>query len=153
MVPAISASISFISFIASTMHSVWPGLISLAHLDEGSAPGRRRRVEGADERRGDVETLGVVDFAAASAAGATLAVRGGGGAWVTQAARRPLATARRPPRRHSLIRSPFFSISSSLMSNCLIERISSLSCFEMSMSMDASVDPTSSRRRVGQALR
>ena len=60
MVPAQSASISFISFIASTMQSAWPSRMALPDLDEGRRVGRRRAVEGADERRGDVDDVAVV---------------------------------------------------------------------------------------------
>ena len=48
--PAASASISFISFIASMMHSVVAGLHAVADLDERLRARRRRAIEGADHR-------------------------------------------------------------------------------------------------------
>ena len=53
IVPAASASISFISFIASMMQSVSPSLTALPTSTKGCASGRRRAVEGADHRRLD----------------------------------------------------------------------------------------------------
>ena len=63
MVPATSASISFISFIASTMQSVCPSRIALPTSTNGGASGRGRRGRTC-RRTGDVTSTtsaGVVD--------------------------------------------------------------------------------------------
>ena len=50
----LGASISFMSFIASRMHSVWPSSTLVADLHERVGAGRRRAVERADHRRDDL---------------------------------------------------------------------------------------------------
>jgi hypothetical protein len=53
MVPPWSASISFMIFIASMMHTASPSLTTLADVGKALAPGLERAVEGADHRRLD----------------------------------------------------------------------------------------------------
>ena len=57
--PALSDSISFISFIASMMQSVSPTCTRVADLDERLRAGRRRAVERADHRALDQVALGL----------------------------------------------------------------------------------------------
>ena len=64
--PETSASISFISFMASIMHSTCPSWTDVADLDEGRSTRRRSFVVGADDGRfHDVQ----ISFRGASAAG------------------------------------------------------------------------------------
>ena len=58
-VPAISASISFISFMDSMMHSTWPGSTVSPILTKGGGAGRRGIVIGPDDGRFDQRVVGV----------------------------------------------------------------------------------------------
>ena len=86
-----SASISFISFIASTMQSTWPLRDRLADVDVRRRLRLRRAIERADERRADERAFG-------------LGAAGAGGAGVSAIGRGPdsagaASTAPPPPRR------------------------------------------------------